>query len=273
MRGAAHAGLLAVALIAALGTPVVGQARRDLVLVWDTKPQGTGYVNRPIRNFIRVRIESADTSARASRLNDSTCATLQVRFSPYLDAKVGPGPVQARWTGCKCIAETKWKLGPDAGEQILEAVALKGDTIRSLSTRYVATARALPQLVFGLALVAAAIDIDSLSVTQATLDSAGRRTLAQPIVGFEFPISVWVLRYPRYFVGVSVTNPERNVYTGIQVLPIAYGARFEDFPVQIAAGVRWQRVTVTDMSKSGWNCRFFIAVTTSSNTLLSTIKL
>lgn len=215
---------------------------------------------------VRIRVRVQDTVSRD--LSDSECQQVRVTFTPYVDTKAGASPAGGKLKGSMCVVEAAWQLGKETGEQYLRAVVQSAESFLSEPLRFHASAHAPAQIVFGYAFLPTQIDLDTLRVTQAKLDSAGRRAGARLTVGAEFPVGP--TRYSRFFMGISFKHPERELFVGwSSLLPTLWGTRVEDYPLQIVVGVRFQRISITDLARTDLDVRPFLAVTTSGPGLLS----
>ena len=273
---------------------------RDLRIAWVGRFR-TGLVNRTTTGVVARITFTKDTTAPDS----AQCNTLAIQVRSFGRGSGGttsPSPAQAYWRrgegngGDACLAEVSWRLGDEPGDQYLDAVVQQGSAqapvIRSNAHDAVlkTAARQLPDIVFGISGIIGARDLsDTLSVIKAAYSGAPGRFVAQPILGAEFPLllgSAFPWDRLRAIAGFSFKNPGRELYLGFSVFPILlYGPKVESYPIHLAAGVRFQRVTVLDAGVGctpgvttqvscrvdHWNARLFISALTSGTSFLSNL--
>ena len=249
-----------------------------------------GWAGRQLIEFAEVSIRRRN-GAPVRRL---ACRGLSVRFRPFVGVptNAGASAVPTRWQPNDCRARAAWVLRNEAGYQYLEATVMNGLVVASDPLTFRARARGLPRIVFGIALIRNEFEVDTLSlVRESGFDDSVTLDRARPVVGADFPILPSNVRIRfferiRLMVGTSVTDPSREVFVGISLLPFlqgwpteppapfvgSYSADTEDLPLAVILGARWQRLTfVDDMMvpiEDKWNRKFFIGLFTAGTAIL-----
>lgn len=285
-----HSHLLAWACaLTLIVVPRPGQAQRDFVLADSAGDGQMAWAGHVAPSQLIVTIQQGHEP-----IDRAACNSLSVVFASYAgDGSVGPSPAVARWVDSTntCLASTAWKLDARSGRHTLAAMTVKGDDVVSDPITFNAQARQLPQIVIGFALVFQERGLDTLSRTQDQVAAAERhrRNVLQPFIGGEFPIMGSLPKVPkvvrylgldrlRLFLGATFAAPDREFMFGISALPILFGNNVEDLPLQVFAGRRLQRVTVTDLTCNGtpcegtdWESRWFVSATTTGRGFLQTL--
>lgn len=223
------------------------------------------------------------------------CEKVRAVFVALQGGTASPDTVRAMWnpdragagwhaTEGRCLVATHWKLADDAGEQVLD-VTIGGDSGVARSRMLVnAYARQPPRLSGGYGYFSALRQDRDRTCAQAV---GNPRCAGQPdstkitvqvrsgasaaYFGVEFPIFIskdvsdqsWVGKYIsqhlRLVFGSTFERPADNIFVGVTILPLLWGAT-EAAPFQVSAG----------MGRHGWDTRY-IGISLDASTIISPV--
>lgn len=234
--------------------------------------------------------------ARRARLRRARqrCDQVRVVFTALQGGKVSPDSVQAiwhprrtaeRWDSIegRCLAETRWRLADDAGEQQMN-VLVGGDSIARSRFTVTAFARHAPRLIGGYGYFAGLRQ--DRDVTCAEIRSSSRCTDrpdsdtltiqvreggGSAYFAVEFPlflryqisegagVAKYLSEHLRIVLGSTFERPADNIFVGFAILPLLSGAS-EASPFQISAG----------FGSRGWKTRY-IGMSLDASTIISPV--
>lgn len=151
-----------------------------------------------------------------------------------------------------CVAVAHWRLGDNPGRHYLrarlvrkEGVVVPSDVAGGTTQLFTAIAHAPPAIVAGMVYLFDKEDgqDDDAGEGEGEEDEESERTLGT-IVGFDFPIvSGWFnsdtqekLQHFRPMIATDFSDPGEDVYVGLEILPLAGGARSAANPLQLTIG-------------------------------------
>lgn len=231
--------------------------------------------------------------------NDSLperCETVRVVFQARMGSAASPDTAQALWhprwdpkakrwdsTRGSCVAETRWKLADDAGEQQMDVV-VTGENIAHSRFSITAFAREAPRLSGGFGYFTALRQDHETTCAEAREssrcagkpDSAGvtvqrRDDAVEPYFGLEFPIFFgyrvssasavgrYLSEHLRIVMGSTFKRPGDNLFVGLALMPLVSGAS-EASPFQVSAG----------LGRGGWRTRY-IGMSLDASTIVAPI--
>lgn len=202
-----------------------------------------GYISRDFERPLMVQVDLD---------HEVHCELLEVEFQPDGDGVASPAKVRGISNGAntksrQCLFRTRWKLGSIPGEQEVRA-SLVGHPRTTKS--YVGIVRVKPRFVASLVAIPNGVEPPQTDSLGNRIGLPAKQELA-PIFGVDFPVAGifprsfvkkrrW-LHQLRLTVGTGVEHPADALYLGINFMPIIYGVKSEDTPVNIIAGYRWQK--------------------------------